>query len=218
MDFDYDENVEQREKLKRIVEGITGLSPKEIVSENKQEEQTEPEVVEEGWFDRVMAQYRARKEGGAVDRYNQRLNQKMNDPKRYSVTGKHELDDSGNPTNKVVPARTIGQKSKLSRMHEARINSVTNSMFKDLVKLGIILDDDSNFKDAINNFIKALSILSIYEHSPMSGKKWSWTEVNRQLLERYIRPSLEAITKGKRDPNGGGGVVKKTANGMSNGL
>ena len=83
-------------------------------------------------------------------------------------------------------------------MHEAKINSVTNSMYKDLVRLGIIVDDDVNFKDAISNFIKALSILSIYEHSPMTGKKWSWTEVSRQLMDRYIRPSLEAIANTKR--------------------
>lgn len=203
MDFDYDEFKNGKNELNSILESI--LYPnrkkedaaKEPISESKETpedkkdaESPEDETLTEGWFDRMVAQYRAKKEGSAVDRYNQRLNAKKN------VTKKVELDDQGKPS--LVAKRTIGQKSKLSRMHEAKINSVTNSMYKDLVRLGVIMDDDLNFKDAIANFIKALSILSIYEHSPMTGKKWSWTEVSRQLMDRYIRPSLEAIANTKR--------------------
>jgi len=202
MNFDYDEHKDKDNELKSILESILNPSRKEAkndetkepISESKDVEPTKPDEVDEplteGWFDRMVANYRAKKEGSAVDRYNQRLNAKKNVVKRV------ELDDQGKPN--LIAKRTIGQKSKLSRMHEAKINSVTNSMYKDLVRLGIIVDDDVNFKDAISNFIKALSILSIYEHSPMTGKKWSWTEVSRQLMDRYIRPSLEAIANTKR--------------------
>lgn len=186
------ENVENSQES--VVEN-TIESTKDEVDEAL--EKDELELLAEGWFDRAVANYRANRAGSKVDRYNQRLNDKMNssDPK-FQITGKYDAD--GN----VVAKRTMGEKSKLSKMHQAKINSVTNGIYKDLVKLGIIMEGDVFFKDALANFLKALSILSIYEHSPMSGKKWTWTEVSRQLLEKYIRPSFEGILKNKKNSNG----------------
>lgn len=217
MNSDFDEE-DKKKQLDNIIWKTLGYNVEPPINENVDATQTpidenktegtkdevdealekdELELLAEGWFDRAVANYRANRAGAKVDRYNQRLNDKMNssDPK-FQITGKYSAD--GN----VIPKRTMGEKSKLSKMHQAKINSVTNGMYKDLVKLGIIMEGDVFFKDALANFLKALSILSIYEHSPMSGKKWTWTEVSRQLLEKYIRPSFEAILKNKRNSNG----------------
>lgn len=172
-----DENIPTHKALFQIFESITNSEIK-----------SPTEVVEEGIFDRLSARYNAHKSDRFVDKSNKFGNKKLS----VGADGKGKFDKD--PTN---TAPVIDDMEKHRRRVEAISRTISKSIYKDLRKLGVISSDDANYQTLLDNFLRVIYILSNMDADPYTGKSFTWTRVDRNLIGKFMRPYLEAIVDSK---------------------
>jgi hypothetical protein len=162
-----------------LIESITISDVMEIFVESK----NESELLEEGFLDVWKAKRAANKEGKAVDKFNK------GGVRRLSI------NDQGK--GEFVRSNQINDADKQKRQISAATTRISKVIFNDLKKLNIITSDESTYEHLINNFIRVVYILNNFDTDPSTGKHFTWTRVDRNLIGQYLRPLFEMIVDHK---------------------
>lgn len=147
------------------------------------EESINQTPVEEGLLDVWKAKRAANKEGKAVDRFNK--------------GGVRSLSINDQGKGEFVRKNQINDADKQKRQISAATTRISKVIFNDLKKLNIINSDEKTYEHLIDNFIRVVYILNNFDADPSTGKRFTWTRVDRNLIGQYLRPLFEMIVDHK---------------------
>ena len=147
------------------------------------EESVDQTQIEEGFLDVWKAKRAAKKEGKAVDRFNK--------------GGLRRLTIDAQGKGGTVRSNQINDVDKQKRQISAATTRISKVIYNDLKKLDIIPADNSAYEHLINNFIRVVYILNHFDSDPSTGKHFTWTRVDRNLIGHYLRPIFEIIVNQK---------------------
>lgn len=147
----------------------------------QEESKTSDEVLNEGFLDVMRAKYDAHKEGKrSGDEHSTR-----------SLT-----IDKKTGKGKLAPD---DEHDRQRRMVGAACTTFSKTITRDLKRSNILESTDPNFEILINNFIRTIYILNKFDVNPFTGRRLTWTEVNRNIIDKMLRPVLEHIIENKEN-------------------